>query len=121
MKIYLSHSGNYDYEAELYRPLKLSVLAKKYQILFPHDKENADVNSKDFIQHADLVIADVSYPSTGQGIELGWADDSGIPIVCVHKTGSRPSSSLRFIASEHIEYLDTDDMLQKLGDWLAAK
>jgi hypothetical protein len=120
MKIYLSHSSNYDYEAELYVPLKSSKIVKSHEILFPHDKENADQNSKNLIETADLVIAEVSYPSTGQGIELGWADAAGKRILCFYKTGSKISSSLQFITKDLIEYSDSTDMLIKLEAQLTA-
>ena len=118
MKIYLSHSGNYDYETELYAPLKASVLAQTQQILFPHDKENVDTNSKSLIAHAGLVVAEVSRASTGQGIELGWANCSNTPIVCIYKSGATPSSSLRFVAKNLLEYSDEQDMLNKLESCL---
>ena len=121
MKIYLSHSGNYDYETELYAPLKSSEITREHEILFPHDKENIDTKSKNFIQRGDLVIAEVSCPSTGQGIELGWADARDIQILCIYKLGSKVSSSLRFISEDFIEYADTQDMLKKLRSWLATR
>jgi nucleoside 2-deoxyribosyltransferase len=119
MKIYLSHSSNYDYKNELYTPLKSSSIIQ-HQILFPHDKENIDTHSKDLIIHSDLVIAEVSYPSTGQGIELGWANNNGTPIICIYKRGMKISSSLRFITTGFIEYEDQDDMLNKLTIRLVA-
>jgi nucleoside 2-deoxyribosyltransferase len=121
MKIYLSHSSNYDYETELYAPLKSSVIARKHQILFPHDKENIVANSKSLIQHSDLVIAEVSNPSTGQGIELGWANNGDAPVVCIYKTDSKLSSSLKFVTQDFIEYTDHADMIKKLEHWLEAK
>ncbi|TAH33936.1 hypothetical protein EYC58_00050 [Candidatus Saccharibacteria bacterium] len=121
MKIYLSHSGNYDYESELYAPLKSSDLSHTHQILFPHDKENIDTNSQNLIANVDLVLAEVSHPSTGQGIELGWANAADTPILCVYRTGSKISSSLRFVATEFIEYADANDLLKKLEMWLQAK
>ncbi len=121
MKIYLSHSSSYNYEKELYTPLKSSGIVSKYQVLFPHDKENIDTNSKNLIQHGDLVIAEVSHPSTGQGIELGWAESASTPILCIYKTGAKLSNSLRFVAKEFIEYTDSADMLAKLENWLGKK
>ncbi len=121
MKIYVSHSGNYDYESELYAPLKSSDFAHGYQILFPHDKENIDTNSKSLIANSDLVLAEISHASTGQGIELGLASAANTPILCIYRTGSKISSSLRFVATEFIEYTDANDMLKKLGVWLQAK
>ena len=37
--------------------------------------------SKEVIRTSDLVIADISYPSTGVGIELGWADCFNIRVI----------------------------------------
>ncbi|TAL14179.1 hypothetical protein EPN95_04205 [Patescibacteria group bacterium] len=121
MKIYLSHSTNYDYEKDLYGPLKTSSMGREHQILFPHDTENSSANSKDPILHGDLVIAEVSYPSTGQGIELGWANDGDMPILCIYKKNAKISSALRFITNELIEYENEEDMLNKLTTWLSAK
>jgi hypothetical protein len=118
MKIYLSHSSGYDYKTEFYDPLKSSVLAREHQILFPHDTENAGMHSKNLITQSDLVIAEVSYASTGQGIELGWADDSDISILCIHKKETKVSSTLRHITNEFIEYEDPGDMIVKLTDRL---
>lgn len=119
MKIYLSHSGNYDYESKLYIPLRSSDIAREHQIFFPHDKENINTISKNVIAHSELLIAEVSYPSTGQGIELGWANDGNAQILCIYRAGSKTSSSLRFVATQFIEYDNTDDMLSKLKAWLA--
>ena len=121
MKIYLSHSSNFDYETELYAPLKASQVAKKHQIFFPHDPENNGQKSKDIIRTSDLVIAEVSYPATGEGIELGWADAYETPILCLYSSGSKISSSLKFISKDFIEYAGQADMLRKLEDWLATK
>jgi hypothetical protein len=118
MNIYLSHSSNYDYENELYSPLKSSDLARKHQILFPHDKENTNQNSKNTIELTNLIIAEVSRPSTGQGIELGWADELNITILCLYKTSSQISSSLQFISKDFIEYNDSVDMIKKIENWL---
>lgn len=119
MKIYLSHSSNYDYETELYVPLKSSKIVRSHEVLFPHDKENTNQNSKNWIEVADLIIAEVSRPSTGQGIELGWADAVGKQILCLYKTGAKVSESLKFIAQDFIEYSNDTDMLTKLENQLA--
>ncbi len=95
-------------------------MVRTHQILFPHDKENINTNSKHLIQHGDLVIAEVSQPSTGQGIELGWANESNTKILCIYMVGSKISSSLKFVASDFIEYDNQADMLHKLNTWMKA-
>jgi len=81
---------------------------------------NIDVKSKEVIQKVDLLIAEVSYASTGQGIELGWAEAQNIPIICFYKLTSKFSSSLKFVTSDIIEYSDENDFLDKLGNCLAV-
>ncbi len=72
MKIYIGHSREYNYLEDLYMPLKTSLLFKNHEIILPHDKRN--LISKDIIKKCNLFIAEVSFPSTGLGIELGWAN-----------------------------------------------
>jgi hypothetical protein len=112
MQLYLAHSSGYDYKTELYEPLKKS-LAKEHDIFFPHDEHDDGVNSKNVIPGCDAVLAEVSYPSTGQGIELGWADAANVPIICFYRTGAKISSALRFISGTIVEYDTIDDMIEK--------
>jgi len=114
MNIYISHSGAYDYENDLYKPLKESELAKTHHFFLPHEPENLDTDAKTELKHTDILVAESSLPSTGQGIELAQAEAAGVPVVCFYKTGSKPSSSLRFITNEVIEYKDMDDFFVKL-------
>lgn len=64
------------------------------------------------------MIAEVSLPSTGLGIELGWADTFNKPIVCIYKTGSEFSNSLKAISNTFIEYSNTDDLIDRLAKLL---
>lgn len=112
MKIYISHSSEYDYINKVYKPIKNSILSEENNFVFPH--ESKIINSKEVISSSDLVIAEVSIPSTGQGIELGWSSYTKIPIVCIYEKNSRISSSLKFITNNFIEYENSEDMLEKI-------
>lgn len=120
MKIYVSHSTNFDYKTQLYEPLKAE-LSGDYELILPHESGDGVVDSKDAIKHSDLIIAEVSYPSTGQGIELGWADEYNIPIVCIHRSDANPSSALRIVSSSFIEYRSQSDLLERLGEHLSLE
>lgn len=117
MKIYLSHSSGFDYQSELYEPLK-QTLSKEHVIFFPHDSENVNTKSKDIIITSNYVLAEVSYPSTGQGIELGWADASNVPIICFYRKGTKISSSIDFVSRELFEYSSNEEMIQRLKNRL---
>lgn len=114
MNIYISHSSSYDYENEIYKPIKSSSLANIHHFFLPHEPKNIDVDAKDELKQTDILVAEVSLPSTGQGIELGQANVAGVPIVCLFKAGYKPSNSLRFVSDNLIEYTNTQDLLKKL-------
>lgn len=116
MKIYISHSSNYDYLNDLYCPLKSSKICKDNEVYFPHDKE--PINTKNIIGTFDLIIAEVSFPTTGQGIELGWADYCNVPILCIYKRGSKISSSLKLVTKNFIEYSDINNMTIQIENFI---
>lgn len=118
MKIYVSHSSGYDYQNELYTPLKESI-ADVHEFILPHEEHAEGFKTRDIIPTCDLVLADVSFPSTGQGIEIGWADAATVRIVCMYASGSTVSSALRFVAEDVFEYKDTMDMIEKVRMILA--
>lgn len=115
MNIYISHrGGNYDYENELYTPIKESKLAEVHHFFLPHEPQNIDTDAVTELKYTDILIAEASFPSTGQGIELAQAKAADVPIVCFYKTGAKTSSSLRFVTNKIIEYTDIPDLLIKL-------
>lgn len=118
MKIYVTHSSNFDYQNELYQPLRKSELNNLYKITLPHEHTTDQFSSKEYIMSCNLILAEVSYPSTGQGIELGWANSYDVPILCLYKKGTTPSGSLKVITNTFIEYVNGEDMVQKLTEFL---
>ncbi len=117
MKIYVSHSREFDFINKLYKPIRESILNRKHRFFLPH--ENAqEINTQDIIKGSGVVLAEVSYPSTGQGIELGWANLFEIPIICAAKEGHRISDSLKHISSKFITYSDSDDLMKQLTAFL---
>jgi hypothetical protein len=114
MNIYISHSSAYDYENEVYKPIKESNLAIAHKFFLPHEPANLDTDAKTELKQTDVLVAEASLPSTGQGIELAQANVAGVPIICFFKTGSKPSGSLRFVTNKVIEYGDINDLLAKL-------
>lgn len=102
-KVYVCHSTAFDFKNNLYKPLKNSDLTREYDFSFPHDDEGI-VNSKEIIKNTDIVLAEVSYASTGMGIELGWADTLSIPIVAIYNEQHKPSSAIQTVANSLTAY-----------------
>ena len=106
MKIYLAHPKSINYKDEIYLPIRNSSLNRSHDFIFPYENFEKPFNSKDLIWNhdIDLLIAECSEPSTGLGIEIGWADARSIPVLCVYKGGSKISNSLSLIAYNVAEY-----------------
>lgn len=113
MRIYISHSSDYDYETELYQPLK-DKFGDRYDIYLPHDRDNSGKNTKELMKVIDLLIAEVSLPSTGQGIELGRAEALHIPMLLLKKEGIKASSSLKYLGASEVTYMNIDEMITSL-------
>lgn len=119
--IYVSHSSLVNYKELLYAPLKSSHLNKTCNFVFPHEQDSANLfNTKALFKSGKckLVLAEVSTPSTGQGIELGWANDLNIPIVCIYQKGCKVTDALKTVSSEFIEYEGFEDMIGKITAYL---
>lgn len=118
MQVYVGHSTSFDYTNELYNPLRNSSLWEKCELIFPHDMQDEATDTKKIIMNCDIFIAEVSYPSTGLGIELGWASNAQCGILCLAKEGVKPSSSLKIICSDIITYTSNDSLIKNINNWI---
>lgn len=120
MNIYVSHSTSFDYRKDLYVPIQGSSLVVGHNFILPHRESNALFNTKELFaqKKCELVLAEVSVRSTGQGIELGWADMLGIPVICIYKKDAFISESLRKVSNTLIAYEDSKDMINKISEAL---
>ena len=57
------------------------------------------------------MIAEVSYPATGLGIELGYADMYNIPILCIYKARLKVSNSLKLITDKFEQYENPEQII----------
>lgn len=115
--VYIAHSTSFDFKKELYLPLKESALFDRYNLIFPHESEDFK-SSKELIKNSAMVLAEVSYASTGMGIELGWANSFNIPIVCIYKKNVQVSKSLEAISSKFIVYDSIENIDSEILDEL---
>lgn len=114
MDIYVGHSNDIDFKNELYRPIRKAFFESKHNIVLPHENSLEPFNSRDYLESCDLFIAEVSSKSIGLGIELGWANLMNVKIICFYKKGFKPSSSLKVITDNFVEYEDSHDFINKL-------
>jgi hypothetical protein len=116
MRIYVAHTKFDGYTERLYEPFMNSELARRHTLIFPHELSAASFDSRAmfFGRECHLVIAEVTHRSTSLGIELGWANALGVPIICVHVFGTRSSSSLDVISKDIIAYTRPDTLIPQL-------
>ncbi len=117
MRIYLSHSKNINYK-NLYKQFEETYL--NHNFIFPYQKNTKPVDSSKILKecNCDLLLAEVSIPSTGQGIEIGWANANKIPIIFFYKKDSDVSRSLKFLSNKIIEYDSLENLFIKLKKYL---
>jgi hypothetical protein len=87
-------------------------------IVLPHENSDKAFNSKEFFKNCDLVIAEVSKPSTGLGIELGWADLLDIPIFCLNQKDYPISGSLKVISNHFYTYETSNELIKIINNIL---
>ena len=104
MNIYVAHSRAFDYEKEIYEPIKRSALYSQHTFILPHEHSDKPFSSKEYFKKGcDLVLTEVSHPSTGMGIELGWASTEQVRIACLHQRARKPTEALRAITDTILE------------------
>lgn len=119
MKIFIAHSSSFDFRTKLYVPLRASALNAEHEILLPQEGEIEEI-TREMIKDADVLIAEVSLPSLGAGIEMGWADAFSHPVFALYEKGTTPSFSIDNVVTKRIEYENSEDMIQKITSALEA-
>ncbi len=119
--VYFGHSRSFDFEKEWYEPIRALNFAIGINAIFPHDAQGEGIDTKELFESGcALFVAEVSFPSTGLGIELGYAKMLQVPTVCFFKKGASVSGSIKRITDDCIEYSDTDDLQKKLQKVVSA-
>ena len=115
MKIFVSHCTKFNYEEELYKPLRESALNEENEFVFPHE-EGSRINIHDEIRDCDIVIAECTQTDFEQGLELGWANGAYVTTLCFYKTGSHISDSLHVVSENVIAYDSMETIIQKVKE-----
>jgi nucleoside 2-deoxyribosyltransferase len=112
MNIYVAHSINMDYKKDLYNPIRSSGLNAQHNFILPHEFQDTAYNVKPEMEskQIDVLVADLSLPSTGQGVEIGWANMLNIPIICIYKNGAKTSRTTKSLAKVVLEYSDINEI-----------
>jgi nucleoside 2-deoxyribosyltransferase len=100
--------------------LAQSEVMDKERALSPRDVYLRDVN---WIDHCDVLIAEVSVPSHGVGYEIGYALQVGKPVLCIHQQEKRVSKMITGNPHPLLKvegYSTTKQGLQKMLDFMSG-
>lgn len=111
--IFVTHSESFDYKKELYLPIKESKLSKDCNILYTTQFENFEV-AREVIRKVDFVFCEVTFPTIEIGIEMEWARNLKIPIICAAFKGGGISQDIHLMSYKVIEYGSSEELLMKL-------
>ncbi len=115
MTYYAAHSREFDFQNEWYAPLRRVGEELGVTFVFPHETTDAATNTKERMTAYNAIVAEVSYPSTGLGIELGWAETLGLPIYLVCRESAFISRSVLSLTGHTlITHSDQNDLVAKL-------
>lgn len=97
LKIYFIHSTKFDYNNLIYKQLLSSGTCITQELMLPMSSENKGKYAKDLIAQADIVIAEVSHPSFGLGLELKWLSKVDKPKLFLSLDNKVPSNYRKYI------------------------
>ncbi len=114
MNIQFWHARRWNFEEEFYIPLKESKLFSEHNFLFPHEIWKTPPNSKETLKNQDIFLCEISSPATWLWIEIWFASLYWVRVICIYKRGVQISGGIKYVTDEIIEYIDSEDMIQKL-------
>ena len=87
---------------------------------FPPDRASEMMQiAFDDIQNANFLIAEVTHKAFGVGIEIGYAVALNKPIIGLHHTTAKLSSTVAGVATHIIPYESPSDLVTYLSDYLS--
>jgi len=118
MKIFFAHATDHSFKYDAYKAIRASAINQKHAFTLPQEQGFQPPMPQDIIIAHDILVAECSFPSTGQGIELGWMHSLKKPVLCLYREDAKPSGSLRNVAHEIGVYKDFDDMIKKIETFI---
>ena len=97
LKIYFVHSSKLDYKNLIYRLVINSQVCLNHELILPYTKEYQGKYVKELIEKADIIIAEVSYPSFGLKYELKLISKINKPIKYISLSNEIPKKLSKLV------------------------
>jgi hypothetical protein len=116
LNIYFVHSTKFDYNNLIYKKILSSSICLAHNLMLPMTKEYQNINAKELMAKADIIIAEVSNPSFGLGLELKWLSKVNKPKLFLSLENTIPSKYQKLVPS--IKTTDENTYLQAIEDFI---
>ena len=116
LNIYFIHSTKFDYNNLLYKKILSSPVCLAHNLMLPMTHEYQEKYTKDLMNKADIIIAEVSNPSFGLGLELKWLEKQDKPKLYISLTNEIPSKYQKIVKS--IKETDASNYLKTIEDFI---
>lgn len=120
MKIYVGHSKSLAFKKDLYPVFHELGKELGHTFILPHENSDKAYPSKTILPTCDLMIADVSLPALGLGIEIGWANMMEVPIVFIHQKENEFSKSIQEVSTTILSYESPVELRQIVKELLSS-
>jgi len=83
----------------------------EFEFYFPHQYSIVPNDSRETLRASDYLLCEITKPSTGQGIEMGFAASFNIPIIAICEENRTYSTSISLLTKSISYYkppLDED-------------
>ena len=99
LNIYFIHSDKFDYNNLIYKRLLASSTCLSHNLMLPMTNEYRDKYTKDLMQKADIIIAEVSHPSWGLWLELKFLSKIDKPKLFLSLDNKVPAKLKKLVPS----------------------
>ncbi len=129
-RVFLAAPFTFNFEAEFLDHIEEFLMGLGYSVIVPHDFANDDVSDEEIrrqihtdlaqVENSDILIADVTKPSHGVGMEILHAHKLGKRVILIAQSGTRISSMARVHSHNTLEYNNSEELKQKLESCLQS-
>ena len=116
LNIYFVHSTKFDYNNLLYKRLLSSSVCLSHNLMLPQTKEYQEKYTKDLMAKADVIVAEVSNPSFGLGLELKWLLKYDKPKLYLSLNNEIPKKYKKYVAG--IKETDESTYIKAIEDFI---
>lgn len=97
LKVYFMHSGNLNYNEEIYKKILSSNKCLYHELILPYSENYINKYAKDLINVSDIIIVFIDKPSFLFKFELKWVQTANKPTIYISLKNEIPKSLKKMV------------------------